>query len=67
METTRLSINVNKETAKALKELAHNRQISVTEAVRRAVAIAKFVEDETDRGHSIHVVAGDATRELKLI
>lgn len=44
--TTRLSVNINDETAEALKDLAERRGTSVTEVVRRAVAVYKFVEDE---------------------
>lgn len=69
METSRLSVNINRETAEALKQMAKDRGISVTEAVRRAVAIAKFVEDETGRGHRIQVVGdnGDSARELMVL
>lgn len=48
--TTRLSVNINDETAAALKELAARRDTSVTEIVRRAVAVYKFVEDEVGQG-----------------
>lgn len=54
---TRLNINVNDETAKALQELAAKRGTTLTEVVRRAVSVLKFVEDE--------VVDGDKTLELK--
>jgi hypothetical protein len=54
---TKLNVNINDETAAALKDLAERRQITVTEVVRRAVSVYKFVEDE--------VVDGDA--KLKLV
>lgn len=54
---TRLNINVNDETATALQELAAKRGTTLTEVVRRAVSVYKFVEDE--------VVDGDKTLELK--
>jgi predicted transcriptional regulator len=54
--TTRLSVNINDETAEALKSLAARRQTTVTEIVRRAVSVYKFVEDE--------VVDGDKTLKL---
>ncbi len=59
MKFSRLSVNINHDTAAALRQMAQERGISVTEAVRRAVAIAKFVEDETRRGHRIQVVFGN--------
>lgn len=52
----RLHINMNDETAAALRALAAKRQTSVTEIVRRAVGVYKFVEDE--------VVDGDKTLKL---
>ena len=54
---TRLNINVNDETAAALQELAAKRGTTLTEVVRRAVSVYKFVEDE--------VVDGGKTIELK--
>lgn len=54
--TARLNININDETAAALKDLAERRQITATEVVRRAVSVYKFVEDE--------VVDGDKTLKL---
>lgn len=54
---TRLNINVNDETAAALQELAAKRDTTLTEIVRRAVSVYKFVEDE--------VVDGEKTLELK--
>lgn len=66
---TRLNINLNDETAEALKELAAKHHISVTEAVRRAVAILKFVEDETDEGHKLQITdpRHNTVRELVLM
>ena len=49
--TQRLSVNINDETAQALNELAARRQTTVTEIIRRAVSMYKFVEDEvTQKG-----------------
>lgn len=53
---TRLSVNINDETAAALKQMADRRQTTVTEVVRRAVSVYKFIEDE--------VVDGDKTLKL---
>lgn len=54
--STRLSVNINDETAKALKELADERGTSITDIVRRAVAVYKFVEDETATGKKLQLV-----------
>lgn len=65
----RLNVNLNQETAAALKELAESQNISLTEAVRRAIAISKFVEDEQSRGRKIQTMTpqGKDKRELVLM
>jgi predicted transcriptional regulator len=66
---TRLNINLSEETAASLRELAEARGISFTEAVRRAIAIYKFVEDEVAAGNQVQSVdTGRGTvRELVLL
>lgn len=54
---TRLNININDETAMTLQQMASKRGTTLTEVVRRAVSVYKFVEDE--------VVDGDKSLELK--
>jgi hypothetical protein len=49
--TSRLNVNINDETAAALRELAARRGATVTEIVRRAVSVYKFVEDEVVDGN----------------
>ncbi|WP_328329960.1 ribbon-helix-helix protein, CopG family [Kribbella sp. NBC_00382] len=49
--TTRLNVNINDETAEALRQLADRRQTTVTEIVRRAVSVYKFIEDEVVDGN----------------
>ena len=52
----RLSVNLGDEPAAALREIMANRNITATEAVRRAISLLKFVEDEQRAGNSIAVV-----------
>ena len=47
---TRLNVNINDETAEALRDLAERRGSSVTEVVRRAISVLKFMEDEVGGG-----------------
>lgn len=54
--SVRLNININDETAAALQALAAKRDTTLTEIVRRAVSVYKFVEDE--------VIDGDKSLEL---
>lgn len=60
---TKLNININDETEAALKDLAARRGITVTETVRRAVSVYKFIEDEMDAGGKLQVIHedGDST------
>jgi len=65
----RLSVNMNPETAEALKEFAASKHLSYTEAVRRAIAIAKYIDDEISEGRKVQTVDPDRAdiRELILI
>lgn len=52
-ELVRLNVNLNQETAEALKTIAEERGISATEAVRRAISIYKYIEDEVQEGRKV--------------
>lgn len=52
----RLNVNLNQETADALKEIADEAGISLTEAVRRAISVYKFVDDEIESGNRVQTV-----------
>lgn len=65
--STRLSVNVNDETASALRELADRRDVSITDIVRRAVAVYKFVEDETSEGKQLQLVDDKETTQVALL
>jgi hypothetical protein len=68
-QLVRLSVNMNPETAAALKEFAQSKHLSYTEAVRRAIAIAKYIEDEIHDGRKVQTVdpARNEVRELILV
>lgn len=68
----RLSVNLAPPIADALKHLAkRNSDLTITEAVRRALALWKLVSDEQDKGHRVVVVKGEGDaakfRELSLL
>ncbi len=68
-ESQRLSVNINPETATKLRELAEKRDVSVTEAVRRAVSIAAYIEGEFAKGNTILIknrISGN-TRQLEIL
>ena len=63
----RLSVNLNKETADALKEIADRQNISVTEAVRRAISIFRFIESEREEGRKIQAVDAHEKNKRELV
>lgn len=54
-ELVRLNVNLNRETAAALREIAEQKDISFTEAVRRAISVYKYIEDEVQDGHKVTI------------
>lgn len=52
----RLNVNVNDETARALRAMAEEESTSVTEVVRRAVSVYKFFDDAREHGKSVQLV-----------
>lgn len=56
-DVVRLSVNLNEETADALRQLAADKGITITEVMRRAIAVTKFLYDEQDKGKTIQVVS----------
>lgn len=63
----RLNVNLNKETAAALKEIAEKQGISLTEAVRRAIALLKFIDEEQAEGRKIQTMEGDGKNKRELV
>lgn len=69
-EIVRLSVNLNVDSARALREYAATNHVSATEAVRRAIAVLKYVDDERRSGRAIQSVDDEkkgAVRELVLL
>lgn len=52
---TRLSVNINHECADALNDLAKRRQTTVTEIIRRAISVYKYLDDAQRDGKSIQL------------
>ncbi|MEV7781328.1 hypothetical protein [Kitasatospora sp. NPDC088351] len=64
---TRLSININSETEEVLKR-HKKRGTSITETVRRAIALLDLVERESERGSKLQLVDREGSvRELLLL
>jgi len=52
----RLSVNLNRPTAEALREFADSRGISFTESVRRVISISSYLDGEMKSGKSVQVI-----------
>lgn len=68
--STRMNININDETANALKRLAQERGTSVTEIVRRSVSVYAYVEDQlSDGSKELQILdrSKDETTKLALL
>jgi hypothetical protein len=67
----RLSINLAPDVAAVLNNLAERKQITVTEAVRRAIAVWNFFETERVIGNRIAIIedgpTGERIREVVLL
>ena len=65
--SARLSVNLNDETEAALRALAKKEGVSITEEVRRAVSVYKFIYDEVTSGKKLQLTDKDEIVTLKLI
>lgn len=63
----RLNVNLNKETAAALKDITDKQGISLTEAVRRAIALLKYIDDERTQGRKIQTMDADGKNKRELV
>ncbi|MFI6681641.1 ribbon-helix-helix protein, CopG family [Kribbella sp. NPDC050470] len=68
----RLSVNLAADAMETLRWLANRRGLSLTETIRRAITVLKFVEDEVDKGNKLAIVETDANgqervREILLV
>jgi hypothetical protein len=63
----RLNVNLNKETAAALKDITDKQGISFTEAVRRAIALLKFIDDERTAGRKIQIMDSNGKNKRELV
>lgn len=70
-DVVRLSVNLAVDVAGALKALSTAQGVSVTEGVRRAIALWKLVTEEISKGNRVMVAEGEGDnvkfRELILL
>ena len=61
---TRLNVHINSQTATALKTYAEKHGLSVTEAVRRLIAVGDFIAKAQEDGKHILVRDGKETERI---
>jgi hypothetical protein len=66
-EVVRLSVNLHKGTSDVLQNLAKRQNLSITETIRRAISIYKFVMDEQRQGRKILTMDADEKNRRELI
>lgn len=66
MATRRVSVNLTEEAIKSLEALAQKRGITMTDALRKAIATEKFLVDEVGEGSKVLIESKDGknTRQL---
>lgn len=57
----RLSVNLSPEASGTFRELIERKGLTITEGIRRAIAVWKFIEDEAQRGNQIAVIEHDGS------
>lgn len=62
--SARLNVNINDETANALKQLSEAEGLTVTELIRRSVSVYKFLHDNVldDRSKALQIVDGEGQK-----
>jgi hypothetical protein len=63
----RLSVNINEATAQAILDIKSAEGISVTETIRRAVSVYRFVHDARAAGGTLLIENQGDYRELILL
>lgn len=53
---TRLSVNLNQETTAALNAIMAQFDVTMTEAVRRSIAVMNLIRTEQEMGREVHLI-----------
>ncbi|WP_128683621.1 hypothetical protein [Actinomyces qiguomingii] len=67
MATTRLSVNITDETAQALRTLAKEKGTTVTDIVRQATGLLKFIDAELKDPEQVLQIKNIRTNEVSRI
>lgn len=63
-DITRLSVMANAETIAALKEYAERHGVNMSEAVRRCVSLAVYIDGQSHDGHMVVLEKEGKRREV---
>jgi hypothetical protein len=66
-QLVRLNVNMNEKTALELREVAQGDGISITEVVRRAIALYRYVRAETRKGRVLQIMDKDGTNRSEIV
>lgn len=64
-DVRRLSVNVAPDVGEAIDVLAKRHGTTITDVIRRAISIYKYIDDETAHGAKILVEKNGTLREVK--
>jgi hypothetical protein len=59
--SVRFSVNLSTEISDAFKALIERKGLTITEGIRRAIIVWKFVEDETAKGNQVAIIEQDSS------
>jgi hypothetical protein len=63
----RLSVNLSPAVFDEVKSYADHKGVSVTEAVRRAISVLKYVSEAQDRGASLNIEENGSLKEIQFM
>lgn len=66
-QLVRLNVNMNEKTALELREVAEGDRVSITEVVRRAIALYRYVRTETRNGRVLMIMDKDGSRRSEIV
>lgn len=66
-EIVRLQVNLHPTIADALVEVAEDRDISLTEAMRRAIALLNLYQNVQDSGQRLMIETDSGVKEVQLV
>ncbi|MEW1982398.1 CopG family transcriptional regulator [Citricoccus sp. NPDC079358] len=66
-QLVRLNVNMNEKTAQELRDIAASDRLSITEVVRRAIALYHYVRAETKKGRVLQIVDVDGSNKSEIV